>query len=417
MTRRTLLAASSAAAITAYAPRVRADTPIKLGTVAALEGPLANTGMDAHRQLQLLLEQIDYKAGGRPIEWIKESSNGQPDVALARARKLIEQDRVDIVLGPLSGAEGIAIRDYSRTVPNRTFVNGSSGAADTTLRNPSSNFFRFSMDGTQWVAGLGEHVKNVMKVDEVTVMASDYAFAYAQVFGFSLQYTKAGGRINYIWSPFGTSDYSSLISRIPASSGAIFAAYGGSDSLAFLTQYAQAGGALPLVGGTLLAEQTILAARGPHRRLLAGIVAAGPVADHYDNAVWKDYVARYQKRWSNAGGLQSPSGNGFSYATSLQAILLALKQVDGDLSGDQSSFRRALAKVEFRTNIDSHMKLDHNRQAVSDNFVYRIEERDGRLQGAVIRRVENVNQTLGIPEDKYMLLGSPSRTNPGNVMT
>ena len=139
-----------------FAPYVRANTPIRLGTLASLEGPLATSGQDAYRLVQMLLEEIDFTVGGRKIEWIRESSNAQPDIALARTRKLVEQDDVDIVLGPLSGAEGIAVRDYSRTVPDRTFVNGSSAAQDTTLRNPSPNFYRFNTDGTQWMAGLGE---------------------------------------------------------------------------------------------------------------------------------------------------------------------------------------------------------------------------------------------------------------------
>ena len=57
------------------------------------------------------------------------------------------------MIGPLSGAEGIAVRDYSRTVPNKTFINGSSASQDNTLRNSSPNYFRFSTDGTQWTAG------------------------------------------------------------------------------------------------------------------------------------------------------------------------------------------------------------------------------------------------------------------------
>ena len=48
----------------------------------------------------------------------------------------------------------------SRTTPRRkpdvTFVNGTSAAQDTTLRDPAPNFFRFSTDGAQWMAGLGD---------------------------------------------------------------------------------------------------------------------------------------------------------------------------------------------------------------------------------------------------------------------
>lgn len=413
--RRFLGASASLAGTTLFAPHVKADTPIRLGTLASLEGPLATSGQDAYRLVQLLLEEVDYKVGGRRIEWIRESSNAQPDIALARTRKLVEQDKVDIVLGPLSGAEGIAVRDYARTVPNLTFINGSSAAADTTLRNPAPNFFRFNTDGTQWVAGLGRYVKEVLKLNEITVVASDYAFTYAQVFGFSLEYSKAGGKINYLWSPFGTSDYSSLIAQIPKSSQGLAVFYGGSDGLAFLTQYAQAGGALPLVGGTILADQTLLSARGPHRQVLNGIVSAGPIGDYYDNPAWKDFVARYRKRWQGQGGFPSPSSLGFAYTVNLQAILLALKAVDGDLTGNQAAFRKALTGLDFRNRIDARVRLDHNRQAISDNFLNKVEEKEGRLQTVVFRNVSDVNQTLGIPEKDYLALGSPSRNNPGNV--
>jgi branched-chain amino acid transport system substrate-binding protein len=62
---------------------------------------------------------------------------------------------VNIVVGPLSRLEGIAVKDYSKTVPNITFINGSSGAQATTLVNPSPNFFRFNNEGAQWMVGPG----------------------------------------------------------------------------------------------------------------------------------------------------------------------------------------------------------------------------------------------------------------------
>lgn len=414
--RHVLQGAAAVAGAAVFAPAVHANpTTLKLGTLASLEGPLAINGQDAYRIVELLLEEANYTAGGRKIEWIRESSNAKPDVALARTRKLVEQDGVDLVLGPLSGAEGIAVRDYSRTVPTKTFINGSSASQDNTLRNASPNYFRFSTDGTQWTAGLGEYAKNTLKIDEVTVVASDYAFAYSQVFGFSLEFTRAGGKINYLWTPFGTSDYTSLIAQIPKSSGALYVVYGGSDGLAFLTQYAQAGGALPLLGGTLLADQTLFSARGPHRKVLEGTISAGPIGDHYDNPVWQDFLARYRKRWAKDGGQESPGTLGFAYSVNLQATLLALNAVGGDLSNDQAAFREALTKLQFKNQIDANVKLDHNRQAISDNFLNKVEVRDGKLQTVVFKKIPDVNQTLGFPEDKYVALGAPSRNNPGNV--
>ena len=240
-------------------------------------------------------------------------SNAQADVALARARKLIEQDNADIVLGPLSGAEGIALRDYSRTLTGKTIVNGSSGASDTTLRNPSPNFFRFSTDGTQWMAGLGRHVYQTMGVREVAVTAGDYAFPYSQVFGFNLEFCRLGGRATQYWAPLGTTDFGAQIAQINRSNaGAVVVVHGGTDGLAFMTQYAQAGGNKPLVGGSIMADQTMLSARGPHRRVMVGMISGGPIADVIDDAGWRDFVERYRRRWL-AEQSRSPSPDALSY--------------------------------------------------------------------------------------------------------
>ena len=103
------------------------------------------------RGMEIAMKQAGAKAGGKTIEVITFPTNASPDSAIRGARKLVEQDKVDILIGPVSGSEGIAIRDYSKTQPQVTFLNGSSGALETTYVTPSPNFFRFNMDGSQWL--------------------------------------------------------------------------------------------------------------------------------------------------------------------------------------------------------------------------------------------------------------------------
>ena len=420
LTRRGLAAlglGAAAAGATLKAPAIAQNAPVKLGSLATLEGNFATSGQDAYRALQMLLEERNNTLAGRRVEWIRESSNARPDIALARARKLIEQDNVDFIIGPLSGAEGIALRDYSRTLTGKTFINGASGAADTTLRTPSPNFFRFNTDGTQWMAGLGRHVRQVMNISEVAVVSEDYAFPYAQVFGFSLEYCRLGGRANYLWSPLGTTDFGSVIARIPRTAQALVCFQGGQDGLAFLTQYGQSGGNLPIIAGSVMADQTLMSARGPHRRLMIGMVSAGPVADVIDDPNWTDFVARYRRRWANQGGFASPSLFAVCYATAFMAAAQALEQVNGDLSGNQEAFQRALAGLRFKNPTGAEVRLDHNRQAIGDNFLTRVEERDGRPMTVAFARTEGVTQTLGVPEAQFLGLGAPSRDNTGCVGT
>lgn len=414
--RATLLGSAGLAGAALASPAIAQRAPIRLGGLTTLEGPFATGGQDAYRCVQMELERINSSIGGRRIEFIRESSNAQADVALARARKLIEQDNVDIILGPLSGAEGIALRDYSRTLTGKTIVNGSSGAADTTLRNPSPNFFRFSTDGTQWMAGLGNHVFRNMNIREVAVSAGDYAFPYAQVFGFNIEYCRAGGRVQHYWAPLGTTDFSAQIAQINRSSaGAVVVVHGGTDGLAFMTQYAQSGGTKPLIAGSIMADQTMLSARGPHRRVMVGMISGGPIADVIDDPTWREFVERYRRRWLNEGGFQSPSIHGVNYTTNLYGILHALREVDGDLGNNQQAFQRALAAARITAPTGAAVRLDHNRQAISDIFLNRIEERDGRAQVVAFARADAVNQTLNTPEQQFLALGAPSRDNPGCV--
>ncbi len=405
-----------AAAASIKMPAIAQNAPIKLGGLTTLEGPFATGGQDAYRCVQMELERRNFTVGGRKIEFIRESSNAQADVALARARKLIEQDNVDIILGPLSGAEGIALRDYSRTLTGKTIVNGSSGASDTTLRNPSPNFFRFSTDGTQWMAGLGNHVRKTMNIAEVAIVAGDYAFPYAQVFGFNLEFCRAGGKVTHYWAPLGTTDFSAQIAQINRSNvGALVVVHGGTDGLAFMTQYAQAGGKLPLIGGSIMADATMLSARGPHRQVMMGMISGGPIADVNDDPNWRDFVARYRARWLNEGGFQSPSIHGVNYVTNLQGIIAGIEAVNGDLSGNQAAFQKAMSEAKFKNPMGAEVSLDKNRQAISDIFLNRIEERDGRAQTVAFARARQINQTLGVPEAQFLALGSPSRDNSGCI--
>ena len=236
-------------------------------------------------------------AGGREIEVIIGATDASPDSAVRAARKLVEQDKVDIVIGPLSGSEGIAIRDYSKTQPQVTFINGISGAQETTYVTPSENFFRFNMDGAQWSAGLGAYVYNEKGYKTVATIGEDYSFIYTQVFGFALEFCGAGGEITErLWVPLGTKDFASIIAALPDDVDAIYLGLGGGDAVNFLNQYQQAGGDAKLIGGTIMVDGTVLNSKGkakdaligtpvPVRRPTPGTMRSGrPIVKAYQDA-------------------------------------------------------------------------------------------------------------------------------------
>jgi branched-chain amino acid transport system substrate-binding protein len=396
----------------AFAPQwARADDSIKVGLLATLEGPFTVLGQDGVRGAELAFKEANYTAGGKKIEVIKGSSDASPDSAVKAARKLVEQDGVKILVGPLSGDEGLAVKDYAKTQPNVTFINGTSAAQDTTLRDPAPNFFRFTTDGAQWMAGLGEYAYKDKGYRSVVTVAEDYSFPYTQVFGFMADFCKAGGHVpKKFWVPIGNKDFSSVIAAIPDKVDAIYVALGGADGVNFLTQYQQAGGTAPLIGGSITVDQTVLGTQGKQRDYVIGTPSAGPIADNAEGPAWKKFVDDYKAAYKD--GFPSPSLFAQGYYIETKALLAALDKVNGDVSGDQAKLRDALTHLALDTPTGK-VTLDKNRQAVADNYLTEVAKADdGHLYNKVVKVIPAVNQTLGIPEADFMKLGVANRDNP-----
>jgi branched-chain amino acid transport system substrate-binding protein len=403
---RTLIGAAVLAAFSGAA----AAQEIKIGVLATLEGPFAAGGQDGIRGAELALKEKGGMAGGKKIVLLKGSSDATPDKAVNATRKLVEQDKVDVMVGPLSGDEGVAVKNYSKSQPNITFINGSSGAQATTLVDPSSNFYRFNTEGAQWMVGLGEHALG-KGYKKMYLIAEDYGFPYSQVQGFMASYCAKGGRIvGKSWVPLGTKDYSSIVAKIPSDIDAVLVVLGGADAVNFLSQYEQAGGDKPMVGGTITVDQTVLNYKGKRRESLVGTPSAGPMADSLDTPEWKRFVADYKANFKD--GFPSPSLFAYLYYINMRAALEGLDAVKGDLSGGQKKYREALQKLAFKGPA-GEVKIDENRNGVGTTYITEVvKNADGSLQNKVIKSVPNITQTLGLSKAEFQKMGLGSRDVP-----
>ena len=358
--------------------------PVKIGLLATLEGPFAAGGADGMRGAELAVKQRNGTVAGRKIEIIKASSDAKPDVAVNATRKLVEQDKVDIMVGPLSGGEGIAVKDYSKTQPQHHLHQRRVGRAGDDAGNPSPNFFRFNTEGAQWMMGLGKAALD-KGYKRVMVIAEDYAFPYSQVQGFMAEYCRLGGKVpEKAWVPLGGKDYSSVIAKIPKDVDALLVVLGGADAVNFLNQYEAAGGDKPILGGSITVSQDVLNYRGKRRDSLVGTLVGRPFADAYDGAEWKAFVADYQKNYPvSAGGFPSPCLFALVYYINMKAALDGLDAVKGDLSGGQAKYREALSKMTLKTP-NGDVTLDANRQAIGTTFVTEVVKDD---QGNLFNKV------------------------------
>lgn len=413
MKKNLIAAAVTLAATVGFSSASYAQDPIKVGVLATLEGTYTVLGEDGVRGVRTALGEIGNKMGGREVELILGPTDASPDSAVRAARKLVEQDQVELVIGPLSGSEGIAIRDYSKTQPGVTFINGVSGAQETTYVEPSENFFRFNMDGAQWSAGLGEYIYNEKGYRSIATVGEDYSFIYTQVFGLATEFCSMGGEITErLWVPLGTKDFGSIIAALPDDVDAIYLGLGGGDAVNFLNQYQQAGGDANLIGGTIMVDGTVLNSKGDAKKALIGTPSAGPQADTWDNEKWQAYVKSYQDTFPPEERFPSPSLLATGYYNATNAAAQCMDDVSGDLSDGQKAFRACLSSLELDAP-NGKITIDENRQAIGTNFVSEVVELDdGSLATKLVLVKENVNQTLGIDPDAFAKIGLPSRDAP-----
>jgi ABC-type branched-subunit amino acid transport system substrate-binding protein len=402
---------------------VNAADKVKVGVTATLEGTYTVLGEDGMRGYDLSVEAHGGKAGGREIETIVGSTDASPDSAIRAAKKLVEQDKVDILISPLSGAEGIAIRDYSKTQPQITVMNAASGALETTYGDPSAGvtpsptFYRTNMDGAQWHAGLGDYAYNVKGYKKIATIGEDYAFVYTQVMGLTVEYCKAGGQITKrLWVPLGTKDFASYIPQLLSEDvDAVYLGLGGADAVNFLNQYQQAGGHAHLIGGSIMVDQTVLSSKGKAKDALIGTIAASGMADNDPSPKWQAFVKAYQQHAKTGyfkNAFASPSLLAINYYNSGDAMFKALDAVKGDLSNNNKAFREALNKTDLDAP-NGKITLDENRQAIGTNFVTEVvKDEKGDLISKVVKVIPNVQERLGFSKAVFDKFVPPGRDNP-----
>ncbi len=217
------------------------------------------------------------------------------DTAIKETRRLMEQLDADVMIGPLSGDESIAVANYAKQHPDKTFVNGAAGAQDTTLKVRAPNFFRFNGDGAQWNAGLGDLAYNKLGWRKAAVIGDDYSFGWTSMAGFIAEFCAVGGQVTKrVFPPLNTTDYSSYAQQLPTDVDGTFVAVGGAGLIPFLKAYEQSKGpidAKKFLGNVFWGTPSQFEQLGPR---VAGAYAGGagtagdldtPEAQYYANNI------------------------------------------------------------------------------------------------------------------------------------
>lgn len=369
---------------------------IKIGVMATSEGNLAFGMGEAKAAIEAAMAPYGGDANGgevagKTIEIIYAGTDGTTASAQTQVKKLVENDGVDIVFGPVSGDEGETVVQYALTVPEVTFVNGSASPVGMTLEG-AENFFRFHGDSAMWMGGLGTYAVKEKGYDSVYLLAEDYSFPYDNAGGFFSEFCAAGGTISGAsWVPVGTTDYATIIAQIPADTDAVYVGLGGADAASFLSQAVTNGVSKPLIGGSIAVDTTALSGDANIASAAVGTITGGPVPGAgYDNPVWAEFVEAYAA--APSAEFPAPSIFAILYYTSFESLLLGIEAAEGDLSDEHAALREALGSLEW-DGPTGHISMDSNRQAIVDNFLIEVVEGE---DGSLVQ--ENISEATGVKQ-------------------
>ncbi|MGB7422204.1 MAG: ABC transporter substrate-binding protein [Comamonas sp.] len=248
LTRRKVLQTTAAmGAVTMGFPaivRAQGDQPVKLGVDNPLTGTYSITGRNELHGMELAVEQINAKGGilGRPAKLIVEdSTSGDAGVAVQKARKLIDRDKVDFLVGNVNSGLTMAISAvaYEKGV----FLMDPGGHADPiTGKECHWNVFQVDPSTTLLVNAIAPSlIKRFGK--KFYFLVPDYAFGHGLLEAYNANLKKYGAtNVGTDLIPLGTTEYSSyLIKAQAASPDVIVILQNGEDQTNVLKQAVQFG--------------------------------------------------------------------------------------------------------------------------------------------------------------------------------
>ena len=288
-------APAPAAATVAPAVASAGSGTLKIGLLSGFSGPYAAFGPDMANSSDLFLEQHNGLVGGLKATVIQEDESATPQEALLKARKLVEQDKVDVLTGIVSSANALAVRDLLDAAKMPTLITNA-GADDITGAKRSDYIVRVSFSSWQAGAPTGRWAV-AQGYKKVVALAPDYAAGYEQMQGFIDTFTEAGGTIvDKIYPPLGSSDYAPFLGKIKASNpDAVWGFFAGADQIKFVQQYSQfVGDSLPLIGN--IVSRSTADAIG--KTMMVAKMGASAWEVSLDNPVNNAYVQAFFKKFN-----------------------------------------------------------------------------------------------------------------------
>jgi branched-chain amino acid transport system substrate-binding protein len=382
---------------------------LSIGFLAPTTGIFAQIGKEMTDGFQMYLDAHNGQLGGAKVKLVIEDTVGKPDVAVTKMRKVILQDKVNIVIGGVLASEGYAMAPVS-TEYKVLYISSVQAADDLTQRELSKYpyFIR-----TSWTSSQPSHPFGQWACDQgfktVAAIGADYAFGYEVIGGFQKAFEDCGGKIiQKIWVPIGTKDFGPYIPVLKTTADRIFSLMVGPSALQFPKQVAASGYRKPMIGGGVSYDEFTLPAMGDE---VIGHIAPLQYSAALETPKNEAFVKAYRAKYGKV-----PSYFSESNYTTAQMIDEIMKKNGGKFPGAEPFIKQLSAlKVDA---VRGPVGFDDMRNPVQNIYIKKVEKKKmfgydkDELWNTVVKTYPNVSQFWTYNKDAFLKQPVYSRDFP-----
>jgi branched-chain amino acid transport system substrate-binding protein len=352
---------------------------IRVGLMLPYTGTYAPLGVAIENGMRMAIAEKGGKIGGREIDWFKVDDESLPPKAVENANRLVQRDKVDVIVGTVHSGVQLGIQKVARESGVLSLI-PNAGAHASTRELCAPNVFRTSFTNSQPTLPLGK-----VMVDKGHKRAVWITWKYGAgdeaLEGFKEGYLKAGGTIiKELGLPFPSVEFQPLLTEIASlRPDAVACFFAGAGTAKFIIDYAAAfKGRIPLYGSGFLTEG-VLDEAGP---AADGIITTLHYSDSLDIPKNKQFRLNYAKTFRLQPDVYSVQG----YDTG-QLLMQGAAAVKGDLSN-----KKALYKALESAVIDSPrgkwtMSKAHN--PIQDIYLRVVQNKENKVIGIAAKALED----------------------------
>jgi branched-chain amino acid transport system substrate-binding protein len=373
MTIKTLLMGAAFAAL-ATTPSLAQDK-VKVGIMVTLSGPSAVLGQHARDGFNLFVKQNGGKLGPAAAEVSVTDDELKPDVAVTKAKGLVERDQVDFVVGPIFSNVLQAIMKPV-TDSKAILISPNAGTSNFAGKQCNPGFFVTSYQNDQNHEVLGKHAQDA-GYKKVFLMAPNYQAGKDSLAGFKRHFK--GEVLDEVYTQLGQLDFSAELAKIASMKpDAIFTFMPGGMGVNLVRQYKQAGlTAIPFLSAFTVDESTLPA----QQDAAIGLFGGANWAPNLDNPQNKAFVAAFEKEYGYV-----PGSYAFQSYDAAALIDSAMKATGGK-TADKVAVQAAMKKADFKS-LRGDFKFANNNYPIQDFYLVRAAKRaDGKFQTEIEKKI------------------------------